>query len=652
MVDFFLDALNSPDDNPRGRSKKETELYKIFLEKPATLDEFMSEDRYLGKIMGNATLSPIQRDFVTHFVQVLRPETYLLMAECWGDEFSPTRTVNNLAIAWGKGSGKDFCVQIGFAYIAHILLCLRSPQEYYDVPGNTYIHLLNIAISATQALTVFYTPLRDLLTTTEFFQDKFVGDLPGPRASTMYLKHNIVLVSGHSEASSMEGKNILACCLDEVAGFATEAEASATGRSLTKTAEGLIKMAQSSAQTRFPDTFKVVLISFARRHGDAIMTALREAKEDEKEYGTKSTYYHSHHSTWEVNPRFRKKFKFIQIPQSSQLIPNSQNIISDYKKDPVFARGYYECKPEKSSNPYFKDKEAIKSAFSREVEKEPLELEYFYGVDHTENDRYPSWQVRFNLNDLKPIEGACYAIHADMAKNGDVAGIAMSHVKEYKEIVTTTVDGYANEEMQPIVTVDFATAFTHDMAATDPDGTSIPREIQMRWFRKLVYWLTDKGFNILSVSMDGFQSTDSLQSMEAKGYSTSRVSTDINNAVWQSLRDTMYDGRLNGYRKLNEDNKEIQPRVVAELESLTKLPNGKVDHPADFGKDIIDALACSVVGAITIGGSEELDGSGSNFFTGQSLGDLTNPFEGSSDEFGFNGAVADSSTVGDTTTWW
>jgi len=642
---FFLDALNSnddDDDSKRVSSEGEAELFKIFSEKPATLEEFLSDDKYLGSTLSGAKLSPIQEDFVRHFVQILKLETYSLMAEVWGEEWKPLRRVNNLAVAWGKGSGKDFCVQIGFAYITHQLLCLKSPQSYYGLPNHTYIHMMNVAISSTQASEVFFKPMKDLFVESPWFKDKFAnGELPAERIGVMRMKNRIDLVSGHSEASSLEGKNLIAAVADEIAGFATAADASSTGRAPAKTAEGIMKMLKSSAQTRFAGHYKVVQISFSRRFGDAIMTALRDAKENEKEYGDDSTYYScGPYSTWEVNPKFRHNFEFIEIPQSKQLVPNDPDILTDYRKDPVFARGYYECRPEKSSNPYFKDKEAIKNAFSRKVEEEPLQIEYFYGIDHLEDDKYPSWQVRFSLHKLVPNENCLYAIHADMAKNGDVAGIAMSHVKGYEQIDTTTFDGYSNEELRPIVKVDFATAFTHDMSATDTLGNSIPREIQMRWYRKLVLWLTDKGFNIVSVTMDGFQSLDSLQTLEAKGYNTNRVSTDLNNTVWQTLRDVMYDSRLDAY---------YNKHVIAEFESLTQLSTGKVDHPPDFSKDIADALACSVAGAVPLGGSED-DGDGVNFFTGSS--DAGNPFEGGLDESGFTNISIDPDTSLSTGSWW
>lgn len=637
-TDFFFDALSSESKvNSFSLTEDEKELYKLFVVKPVPLEEFISGEDYLGSVMSGAKLSDIQYDAVRHFTQVLYTETYDKLANTWDSRFKPVRNVNNLAIAWGKGSGKDFCIQIGFAYIAYQLLCLKSPQEYFGVPKNTYIHLLNIAISATQALTVFYTPLRDLLVASPFFKDKFVGDTPTPRASTMYLKHNIVLVSGHSEAASLEGKNILAGVLDEIAGFPTEADASSTGRALTKTAEGLIKMIKSSAQTRFPDTSKVALISFSRRKGDAIMQAVAEAKEDEKEYGEESNYYYSLKETWAVNPRWQK-YEFISIPQTEKLVPNAPSILKDYRRNAAFAKGFYECDPQDSDNPYFQDRDAVIKAFNtRELNVEPLHIEYYFGTDQTEGTTYPRWQVDFRLGNLTPKPGAIYSIHADMAIKSDVAGIAMSHVKERILQESVNIEGYLEEEYRPLIEVDFVTSFKHDMAAVTPTGEVMPREIQIRWFRKLVLWLKDQGFNIAHVSMDGFNSADSLQILEAQGFKTERLSTDVNNILWDTLKDVMYDGRLDAYSmlKYNDKTDKFEPvsRVQNEILRLTKLDNGKVDHPADYGKDHADALAGSVFGAIAVGGEEEDEDFEGNPFTGYD----DNVFDGFADlSQGFN----------------
>ena len=501
-----------------------------------------------------------------------------------------------------KNSGKNQTIVIAFARIAYLLLCLREPQKYYRLASNSFIHMMNVALSATQAKSAFFKPMRELFVSAPWFEDKFAEDTPpGPQATVIRLKKRIELISGHSQADSQEGHNLIAAVADEIAGFPT-VPTSGSEKAPMKTADGILKMLKTSALTRFPETYKLAQISFTRKQGDPIMQALAEADEDFKVHGDASTYYKSGpYSTWEVNPNYRRNFEFIDIPQSEQQVPNLPEILNDYRKKPEFSRGYYECRPEASENAYFKDKAKVQESFSKEMPEPPLLVSYYFGRDDTDpNEKYSSWQVHYTFSDdLRPIPGAVYAIHADMAIKEDRAGIAMCHVENYKEIESSDVHGEELIEMRPVVKMDFATAFEYDAAAVDPDGNSVPREIQMRWYRKLVHELTRRGFEIGSVSMDGFQSADSLQIMQTWGLNAHRVSADIiTTPVWQTLRDLVYDGRFHGYK---------HKLLIQEMLGVEKTPRGKIDHTSNGSKDILDAVACSATMAVECGGSEEED---------------------------------------------
>lgn len=481
------------------------------------------------------------------------------------------------------------------------MLCLRKPQDYYGLAPQTIIHMLNVAASAPQAHGVFFKPMRTLFVNSPWFADKFEGGMPpGPQAQSIRFIKQIEMVSGHSEAESLEGKNLLAAIADEISAFPTAEDAAKRGKMPNRTADGVIDMLRSSSTTRFPFTRKVAQISYPRSQGDAIMKAMREAKLDNEVNGEKSTYFASGpHRTWDVNPLYspERGMEYVTIPGIDGTVPNVPQIVNDYKQRPAYARAKYECKPSVSENPYFQDRGMIHAAFSRELPVEPLTLKYYYGVDATEGEVRPSWQVDFQLNNLAPIPGALYTIHADMAINGDRAGIAMSHVQEYREVVESGAGGITDvrTEQRPVVKVDFVTAFEADETAHVTDDLVVPREIQIRWFRKLVVLLANAGFTIVSVSMDGFQSADSLQILRARGYEAQLVSVDRNDHCWKTLRDVMYDSRLLGYN---------HPLVIQELEGLTKVGK-KIDHPASGSKDLVDAIAASVTKAVEAGGQEE-----------------------------------------------
>jgi hypothetical protein len=101
-------------------------------------------------------------------------------------------------------------------------------------------------------------------------------------------------------------------------------------------------------------------------------------------------------------------------------------------------------------------------------------------------------------------------------------------------------------------------------------------------------------------------SKDSQQILESHGIETERFSTDVNEEGWRTLRDVMYEGRL------EMPNREL---VITELLGLSRLPNGKIDHLGDSSKDEADSLAGAVVGALTVGGQE--DPAGKRAYPGQ-----------------------------------
>jgi len=579
-----------------------TPLEQVFNEQFLPLDRFIADHQFMDMASANIALSEIQMDLLLHCEQILKPQTYIEMVKEWGIEYAPVRYVNDLVACWGKGSGKDMSIQFGFARAANILLCMNSPQAYYEMPGHTIIHMMNVAASSKQAHGVFFKPLRALLTNSPWYADKFEGELPGPQATEIRFKKNIDLVSGHSDAETLEGKNLLLAVADEISAFAMADSATGSRTAPTKTAEGLIDMLKSSATTRFGYEHKVVQISYPRAKGDAILKALEAAKDDEREMGEKATSYASGpYRTWDVNPRF-KKLDFIEIPGVELSIPNLPSIIKDYKKNIAFARAKYECAPDAALNRYIRDDLAIFSAFSRQRLIQPITFQYRVGRNEAAGEVIDQWQCDFAISpDFMPIPGAIYAIHADMSLNGDRAGVAMCHVSDYREMTGLQF------ERRPVVDVDFVNFWEADNTAVNPmTKKSLPREVQLRWLRQLVAFLQERRFPIGLVTLDGWQSVDSIQIMQARGVEAEKFSLDRTPEGYKTLRDVLYESRLQGYTVPDGlDGTHSSTTVVTkELQTLNQYPNGKIDHLPGGSKDVADALAGAVRGAILLGGQD------------------------------------------------
>lgn len=602
----------------------------LFIEEPVPLDVFIRDSKYLA----NPELSAEQFEAVRHIERVYLPDTYGLLAQSadkrvrdyWSQ---PCDMKNLITLEWGKGSGKDHICRISVMRVAYLLLCLTSPQAYFGLPEQDSIHCLNVASSSRQASRAFFSPMRRAVVRPGcWFQTMGVeiveGAKTGPKATrrslerrrreaggepaqalldTIRFAKNVEAVSGHSDADSQEGLNLIIGIMDEVDAFRSKAELEKAGgvrqRESSSSVEAVLEMLQTSASTRFPKTYKNVRISYPRYLGSPIMKLVDDAREDLRDSGPKSRHYVSGPKcTWEVNPR----------------ITGPEDFSDDYKKNPAMARAKYECRPSRAVNPYFANEQALKAC--RTLGPNPVQVDYVRNLQ--------AWKPVYSFApDFYPVQGALYVMHADLARTGDRAGVTLAHVRDWTEVTLTGEDAEGREvpvsETRPVVKVDFMLAYEASKEAEPP------REIQIRWARELCHELRRRGFPVIRFTFDQFQSDDSIQILQTWGVETDRFSLDRDETGWRTLRDVAYEGRLElpSPRPLSEAEQkgdkgplDAAVLVINELLGLTRLPNGKVDHPADGSKDVADSLAGAVTAALVAGGREDPDGA-RNFPGGQ-----------------------------------
>jgi hypothetical protein len=590
---------------PEKPSETVAPLTVQWVEEPVPLDVFIRDPHYLK----NPPLSEEQFAAVQHAERIFFPATYAELAtssesairEYWS---APVRMVNFITLQWGKGGGKDHTCRVMSMRVAYLLLCLPSPQDYYGFAPQDEIHLLNVASSAPQANRAFFGPMRKAVTRKGCWLDSYADPLVG---SVKYA-NGIEAISGHSDAETQEGLNLILAVADEVDAFKREEELeihrSSASRESTKSAEAILKMMRTSMMTRFPLVGKNVRISYPRYKGSMIQQLTADGKKEQQRLGSSSRHYVSGpKATWEVNPlRSRSDFD------------------AEYEDDPVLAKARYECDPAAAVHPYFSNEVAIESCVV-EVEQEPLTIKYEperHRIIHPDGDvaTVHSWTTAYDFAArLVPRTGAIYSMHADLAVNKDCAGLTMSHVRSWDEQEVIGKDATGGDvvmhERRPFVVVDFMIRYEANLGA-DP-----PREIQIRWARELCLELRRRGFNVRWFSFDGFQSVDSMQILEQNGIETKRVSTDLTVEPYRGLRDLFNEGRIEVPLKYVDG---TEPSILRELYSLNKQASGKLDHPVGGSKDQADSLACSVQGAVQLGGQE--DGSiamlgGQRFYTGE-----------------------------------
>jgi hypothetical protein len=233
-----------------------------------------------------------------------RPPAHRPQQRTWREEkywSDPLRMINFATLQWGKGSGKDHICRIARMRVAYLLMCLKARRSTTGCPSRTPSTCSTSPPAPAQAQQAFFMPI------TRAVKKGWFGQVPA-QAEPDLLRQEHRSVSGHSDAESQEGLNLLLGIADEIDAFKSKKEMvtrkGASAREPTKSAEGILNMMRTSASTRFPEVFKNVRISYPRYLGSTIQQLTNAARADYKERGQASRHYVSGPmATWEVNPR-------------------------------------------------------------------------------------------------------------------------------------------------------------------------------------------------------------------------------------------------------------------------------------------------------------------------------------------------------------
>jgi hypothetical protein len=543
MSDFniFLDALSGDE----------------FEEKPVSLEEFVTSKKYLGL----PPLSEYQYTMLKASTQIYKQETLInLYGEDEGRKIFK-QTCNEIILQLGKGSGKDYTSTIACAYVVYLLLCLADPAVYYGKPPGDAIDIINIAINAVQANRVFFKGFNQRIERSPWFQGRYIG-----KANSIEFDKSVTVHSGHSQAESWEGYNVLVVILDEISGFELE---STSGHSQAKTASSIYKMYKGSVTSRFPDFGKILLLSFPRFRMDYIQQKYNEAVA-EKEVVIRhhrfkvdpelpdGTNGNEFEIEWEEDHIVSYKMPRIFALKRPTWEINPTRKIEDFTEafytDPTDALSRFACMPPDATDAFFKNRAVIEKAFSNPN----------LGVDS-----YGRFQDSF-----KPEPEKFYYVHVDLAQKHDHCAVALSHVDSW---VTMKI-GDKYKEAAPRVIVD-AVRFWTPTASKSVDFTEV---------KDYILSLRSRGFNLKIVTFDRWNSHDMMQQLKANGINSELLS--VAKKHYEDMSLSLTEERLHG------------PNIQLLIDELLQLRivKDKVDHPRKGSKDLSDAVCGAVYNAISL----------------------------------------------------
>lgn len=465
---------------------------------------------------------------------------------------------------------------IVLTYLAHWVLCLKDPQDFFGLLPGSRIAFMQMSTSEKQALEVVFGDIKARVQHSPWFQAKYPYD-PNYKNQLRFEK-DIWIIPGDSAETTFEGYNILGGILDE-----------ADSHKITQTKD-YAEQGYTTIHSRIDSRFgRVDRGGVERGYGFLLVigqmkSASGFAARKYAEFRNRDDAYAVSMAIWESLgwERFLtedgERDSFFYDTVRKQIIPKkvsafveSETMIEvpnaylrDFQNNPEKALRDLAGHPPAVGDPFISLTHKIFAARDRWSEHHPGLTS---PVDS--DGRFANWF--FAPDSLKRVA------HIDLAYSaeGDALGIAMGHVREVVEI-----DG----ERKPYIVIDML------MRLHAPPGG----EIFLGDVRRLIYSLRDeRKFRLQRVTIDGFQSQDTIQQLARRRFETDAVSVDKQVLPYHDLREAIYEDRIEFppyLVRLRRNDTEMTEVLVKELTEL--IDNGaKIDHPPSGSKDVADAVA-------------------------------------------------------------
>jgi len=493
------------------------------------------------------------------------------------------------------GTGKSTWGSIVLIRLLYELSCLNNPQASLSLTEDSVISLINISVTVKLAKKVIFGPIVNILKESPYFKEQFPGHVTG---SEIRFPNNIWLAPATSSDTSVLGLNVYGGIVDE--GNFIEVVSKQQYAALRKThklyshVDALFDAIVRRMKSRYMRkggkvSGKLLILSSKKTRNDFIYRLLREFKDDEG-------IFCRDYSLWDTKPQIFEDDDTFPVLVGNEIV-QSRVIDEDTAKDfkdrtdvfvirvPETLRRDFERDTDGALRdiagiatvaitPFFANREKIQNSV------EVVGSIYEHPFEYDEWD--PTMPIKFHWDSMiktyengetKPKinpDAPRYA-HIDIALRRDAAGLAVGHIFGQKE-----VDAHGKVEILPIFFMDLM------LRIIPPVGG----EILLSQLRQIIYELSAHGYHVVFVSLDSFQSADTIQQFRGQGYDSDVISVDASSVPYETLKDAYYEDRMMMYKY------EIAERELRELEF--NQMRKKVDHPEGGSKDVADGI-CGVV---------------------------------------------------------
>lgn len=550
-------------------------LYKAdYDEIPVSIDEFLENEYYLGKVFDKGkSIYPFWRKELRHIFHDNADHAF------------------EVALTGAIGVGKSTIAAIAMMYQMYRVLCLKDPQRFYGLTNNAPIVFVCMNLTLDLAYGGLYAMIVSAIQMSPWFLERC--DVRGKYSYTISFPKNVELLCA-STVQHVIGKNVNMALMDEI-NFSNAPKGSQ--RSILDMYRNIRRRIESRFMSNGLIRGYIFLISSKNTEQDFLDTYIQSLR------GSKSIIIIDK-PVWEIKPASTYTGVTFKVAVGDK---TKESYILKDTDDPQDAidRGYYIIEPpveykvafEQDINDALKDIAGISAVSTSKLipyagrieacfdtkKKSPLFVEEIQlGLDSIDD-------IKDYLDDLSRLRVDLHKprfAHIDIGLKGDRLGLAIVHSSKSVTVDRYTATGAIDKISEQVYTIDLLVTIK-----------ALPgSEIPLFKVREFLLWLsTHIGYNFKSITYDGFQSADSIQLLKTLGLPAGLLSVDRSDIPYINLRSCILEQRLEGY---------YNSIVIEELRDLEyDRKNKKVDHPlvkydgTPGSKDTSDALCGAVFNA-------------------------------------------------------
>ncbi len=533
----------------------------------------------------------------------------------------------NMVINGGPVVHNSYFATTAMSYVLYQMSCLANPQGAYGISDGSAIYLAMLAPSEKVARRVAIQELMGKIEHSPYFKENFKHLRYAPSSLEIQFPSRVWVVAGSTRSTAIIGLNVFSGFIDESSFMGEQSIIDGRGHVIVedlgeKIHKSIIRRMKSRFQRvgRLPGA--LITVSSKERPTAFIEKRIKQAKESDDPH-----FFVREYSTWDVKPpeifsperfvvvagneRVQSRILAGDTPEEElnrwremglQVVTVPEDYRTEFERDLDNAIREIAGIATEAVTPFMTRTDKIYEASDHAELVNPLGGEGGEENQHTwiaNSPLYIRWAAIANSYERRLPGGATeeawrpirhpnavrYA-HWDSSLTGDCTGLVISHVAHWTEVVRKDPFGEEYEELAPVTETDLI------LRIKPPPGD----EIMLSDVRSILYQFMGHGFNIGYVSMDQYQSADSLQQLRKRGVEAEIVSVDKTTDAYDVLKDAIYEGRTRIHH---------HPWLQAELRNLQRVPRTsgrvKIDHPKRMtgpdgvqvpgSKDVADALA-------------------------------------------------------------